>query len=173
MNPIRLIDSFNQITGKLVSYFVWAGMAIVVYEVIARYVFNAPSVWAPGYTQRVFAGYFILIGAYTLIKGGHVRVDILLNTRSPRWNAFADFINYLALTIWTLALTYEAWYYFMDAWQFNEVDDSALRHPMWPVNLALFLGSALILTQGLSGLLTSALEFINPKLRREEVAHVS
>ncbi|NWN91875.1 TRAP transporter small permease subunit [Marinobacter adhaerens] len=163
MNPIRIIETFNLVVGKLFSFFVFAGMAIVVYEVIARYAFNAPSVWAPGYTQRVFAGYFILIGAYTLIKGGHVRVDILLNTRSPRWNALTEIINYLALTIWTLALTYEAWFYFVDAWEFNEVDASALRHPMWPVNLTLFIGTALIMIQGVSGVLTSSIELIKPK----------
>lgn len=167
MNPLRIIESFNLAIGKLCSFAVFTGMAIVIYEVIARYAFNAPSVWAPGYTQRIFAGYFILIGAYTLIKGGHVRVDILLNTRSPRWNAFADTLNYVALVIWTLALTYEAWFYFMDAWDFNEVDDSALRHPMWPVYLALFVGSALILLQGLSGVIASSLEFIKPKQKTE------
>lgn len=167
MNPLRIIESFNLAIGKLCSFAVFIGMAIVIYEVIARYAFNAPSVWAPGYTQRIFAGYFILIGAYTLIKGGHVRVDILLNTRSPRWNAFADTLNYVALVTWTLALTYEAWFYFMDAWDFNEVDDSALRHPMWPVHLALFVGSALILLQGLSGVIASSLEFIKPKQKAE------
>jgi TRAP-type mannitol/chloroaromatic compound transport system permease small subunit len=83
MNPIKIIEAINLAVGKLFSFFVFIGMAIVVYEVIARYVFNASSAWAPRYTQRVFAGYFILIGAYTLIKGSHVRVDILLNTRSP------------------------------------------------------------------------------------------
>ncbi|WP_372966159.1 TRAP transporter small permease subunit [Marinobacter sp.] len=163
MNPLRIIETFNLITGKVFSFFVFLGMAIVVYEVIARYVFNAPSVWAPGYTQRVFAGYFILIGAYTLIKGGHVRVDILLDTRSPRWNAFTNILNYLALVIWTLALSYEAWFYFIDAWEFNELDDSALRHPMWPVNLTLFIGTSLILVQGISGLIASGIEFIKPK----------
>jgi TRAP-type mannitol/chloroaromatic compound transport system permease small subunit len=83
MTPIKIIEAINLAVGKLFSFSVFIGMAIVVYEVIARYVFIAPSVWASGYTQRVFAGYFILIGAYTLIKGCHVWVDILLNTRSP------------------------------------------------------------------------------------------
>ena len=63
MNPLRIIESFNLAIGKLCSFAVFIGMAIVIYEVIARYAFNAPSVWAPGYTQRIFAGYFILIGA--------------------------------------------------------------------------------------------------------------
>jgi len=46
MNPLRIIETFNLIVGKLFSFFVFIGMAIVVYEVIARYVFNAPSVRA-------------------------------------------------------------------------------------------------------------------------------
>ena len=58
INPIKISEVINLAVGKLFSFFVFIGMAIVVYEVIARYVFTAPSVWAPSYTQRVFAGYF-------------------------------------------------------------------------------------------------------------------
>lgn len=167
MNPLKQIEKFNVMLGAIASALVWVGMVVIVYEVIARYLFNNPSVWGPGYTQRVFAAYFILVGAYTLVKGGHVRVDILLNTRSPRWNAFADVLNYSALIVWTLAISYESWFYFIDAWDFNEVDDSALRHPMWPVYLALLIGSCAILAQGISGGLISLYKLIVPNKNQE------
>lgn len=162
MKVLEWVDHANILIGKFVSYLVWIGMAIIVVEVIGRYVFNSPSVWAPGYTQRTFAAYFILIGAITLIQGGHVRVDLLLNTRFPRWNALADLMNFSILVLWTGAMTYEAWYLFIDAWQFNEVDDSALRHPMWPVNLALLVGVACITVQGTVGILRSLVLLVFP-----------
>ena len=50
------IDRLNGFLGRLVSYAIWIGMAVVVCEVVMRYVFNAPTVWAQGYAQRIFAG---------------------------------------------------------------------------------------------------------------------
>lgn len=162
MKVLEWVDRANIAIGKFISYLVWIGMAIIIIEVVARYVFNAPSVWAPGYTQRTFAAYFILIGAITLIQGGHVRVDLVLNTRSPRWNALTDLMNFLILIIWSGAMTYEAWYLFIDAWEFNELDDSALRHPMWPVNLSLLVGVALITLQGSVGVIRSLVLLVFP-----------
>mgnify|MGYP003678176873 FL=1 len=89
-------------------------------------------------------------------------MDLLLNTRFPRWNALADLMNFSILVLWTGAMTYEAWYLFIDAWEFNEVDDSALRHPMWPVNLALLVGVACIAVQGMVGILRSLVLLVFP-----------
>lgn len=169
MALLAWVDRFNIAFGKLFSYLIWFGIGIIVLEVVLRYVFNMPTVWGPGYTQRIFGSYFVLIGAYTLIQGGHVRVDILLNTRSPRWNALLDFINYAVLVIWTSALVYEGWYFFEDAWLFNETDDSALGHPMWPVKLALFAGVLVIALQGVVELIRSVVLFVRPDLDVKKV----
>ncbi|PWW48933.1 TRAP transporter small permease subunit [Melaminivora alkalimesophila] len=172
MKLLAAVDRFSLAFGKLVSYLVWIGIVIVVLEVVLRYVFNAPTVWGPGYTQRIFGAYFVLIGAYTLLQGGHVRVDLLLNTRSPRWNAFLDFLNYAVLMVWMLALVYEGWSYFQESWEFSEVDDSALGHPLWPVKLALLLGVTGMLVQGAVELLRSLVGMVDPAAlppKRQEV----
>jgi TRAP-type mannitol/chloroaromatic compound transport system permease small subunit len=156
------IDRLNGFLGRMVSYAIWIGMAIVVTEVVMRYAFNAPTVWAQGYAQRLFAAYFILIGAYTLIQRGHVRVDLLLNGRSKRWSAFLDLINYAVLLLWTAALAYEGWFYFLDAWRFGERDDGALGHPMWPVKLVLLVGVGMMALQGLAEFLRAAVRLVNP-----------
>jgi TRAP-type mannitol/chloroaromatic compound transport system permease small subunit len=163
---VKLLDAigrFNLMLGKLVSYLIWAGIFIIILEVVLRYVFNMPTVWGPGYTQRIFGSYFVLIGAYTLLQGGHVRVDLLLNRRSQRWNAFLDALNYLVLLIWTVALVYEGWFYFQESWAFNEMDDSALGHPLWPVKLALLVGVLAICVQGVAGLLRGLIGMVCPK----------
>jgi len=161
------INRLNSFLGKLVSYAIWIGMAVVVYEVVMRYVFNAPTVWAQGYAQRIFAGYFILIGAYTLIQRGHVRVDLFLTNRSARGRAFLDIINYSVLLIWTAALTYEGLFFLQDAWKWSERDDGALGHPMWPVKLALLVGVAMMSLQGLAELLRAIATLLNPARVRQ------
>ncbi|NYT64407.1 TRAP transporter small permease subunit [Alcaligenaceae bacterium] len=156
------IDRLNSAFGRLASYLIWFGIVIIVLEVTLRYVFNAPTVWGPGYTQRIFGAYFVLIGTYTLLKNGHVRVDVLLHTRSPRFNALLDVLNYSVLAIWSGALVYEAWYYFYESWAFSELDDSALGHPLWPVKLALFLGVLTIFLQGITEIIRSICQVISP-----------
>jgi TRAP-type mannitol/chloroaromatic compound transport system permease small subunit len=162
MIVLRAVDQFNIAVGKAVSFLIWAGIVVLCTEVVARYVFGQPTLWAHGYTQRIFGSYFVLVGAYTLIRNDHVRVDLLLNAASPRWRAFLDLINFAFLILWGVILSYEAFWFFEDSWRFNEVDDSALRHPMWPVKLALFLGVVLITVQGLVEAIRAVIRIIDP-----------
>lgn len=96
----QLIEDLNIAIGKCVSFLIWAGIAVLCFEVVARYGFSQPTTWAHGYTQRIFGSYFVLVGAYTLIKREHVRVDILLLPGRVRWNAFLDLINLAFLLLW-------------------------------------------------------------------------
>lgn len=167
---IRAIDRLNIAIGQGVSFLIWIGIAVLCFEVVARYVFDAPTIWAHGYTQRIFGSYFILIGAYTLVQRDHVRVDILLTPEPSRRNAALDLINYAFLILWGAVLTIEGWRFFLDAWKWAEVDDSALRHAMWPPKLALFIGSLLITLQGVNEAVKSILYLISPKDAEQEAA---
>ena len=153
MKILNLVDQTNQLIGRMVSYAIWIGAAVLAWEVVSRYAFGQPTVWAHGYTQRIFASYFILIGAYTLLRDGHVRVDILLHGRSPRVRALFDLLNYGFLFIWCAALTYEGWHFFQEALLWNEKDDSALGHPLWPIKMCLFIAAALITVQAIAGMI--------------------
>ena len=79
------IDKLTEITGKLFSWIVLLLAIVVVYEVIARYFFNNPSVCSFEYTQQLFGFYFILLGGYALLKDEHVRIDIFQSKFSKRW----------------------------------------------------------------------------------------
>ncbi|MBY5987305.1 TRAP transporter small permease subunit [Roseovarius atlanticus] len=164
MRYLIWIDRINLLLGRTVSFAVWIGAALLVFEVISRYAFGQPTIWAHGYTQRIFACYFILVGAYTLLKSGHVRVDVFLVNRGPRGRALLDALNYAFLLIWCLALTYEGWNFFQEALLWNEKDDSALAHPLWPVKLCLVVAAGLISLQALAGLIRSLAATANPAL---------
>lgn len=161
---LRAIDRLNLAIGKTISLLILIGIVVLVYEVLARYVFGQPTIWAHGYTQRIFGSYFVLVGAYTLIRNEHVRVDIVLNAASPRGRAFLDLVNMAFLIIWGAVLSWEAFWFFEDSWRFNEVDESALRHPLWPVKLVLFLGVLMITVQGVVEAIRALILVINPKL---------
>ena len=98
----------------------------------------------------------------TLLRKDHVRVDLLLNIGSARWKAFLDLINFSFLILWGAVLSYEAFWFFEDSWRFNEVDDSALRHPMWPVKFAMFVGVTMITVQGIVEVIRSIILIVKP-----------
>jgi TRAP-type mannitol/chloroaromatic compound transport system permease small subunit len=81
---------------------------------------------------------------------------------SPRWRAFLDLVNFAFLILWGAVLSWEAFWFFEDSWRFNEVDESALRHPMWPVKLALFLGVVMITLQGVVEAIRATIRIVDP-----------
>ena len=107
-----------------------------------------------------------MIGAYTLLRGGHVRVDILMIGRGPRTLGVFDSLNYIFLLIWTSALTYSGWEFYQEALLWQEKDDSALAHPLWPVKLILVIATGLIMLQAIAGLIRSLIAVAVPSTYR-------
>lgn len=154
---LRTIDSISLWTGKASSFIIYLGIVGLVYEVISRYFFASPTVWAHGYSQRLFGSYFILIGAYTLLMNGHIRVDILYQRFSRRKRAFLDVVNYAMLLIWSFVLIKEGIWFFESSWALREADEMALAHPVYPVKFLLLIGAILITLQGVNRLIVSGI----------------
>ncbi len=154
-NFLRTIDNISDWSGKICSFMVFFGIFILSFEVVARYFFGAPTVWAHGYSQRVFGSYFVLVGAFTLLKNGHVRVDIIYQQFSLRKRAFLDILNYTMLLIWSVVLIKEGWMFFLSSYKISEADEMVLAHPIYPVKFLLFIGVALITLQGINRLVVS------------------
>ena len=55
INALKTIDRISEWSGRISCFVIYAGIACLVYEVGARYLFNAPTIWAHGTTQRIFA----------------------------------------------------------------------------------------------------------------------
>jgi TRAP-type mannitol/chloroaromatic compound transport system permease small subunit len=163
MKLLDWIDQTNLLIGRLVSFLLWVGAAVLVWEVISRYVFDAPTIWAHGYTQRIFGAYFIMLGAFTLVKGGHVRVDLFLGQKGSRHRALLDVVNYAFLLVWGLAMTSESWRFFQEALRWNQLDDSVLAHPLWPVKLCIVIGAGLISAQALAEIIRALLALVAPR----------
>lgn len=147
---IRAIDWVNEQTGRIVSFFATFMMFIVMYEVIARYVFNRPTIWAMEINQYILCGYTALAGGYALLYGSHVNVDIVQQRFGVRTRAFVDvltsflFFGFIFVLIWKSGSM--AW----QAWIYNEHSESVLEAPMFPSKVAIPLGGLLIFLQGLA-----------------------
>lgn len=90
---LHAIDSVNERAGSISSWLVAALVAVILYEVIARYVFNAPTTWGFG-TMRMLGGAIVVMGwVYAQRHNSHIRVDIFYIRLSPRRKALIDVIG--------------------------------------------------------------------------------
>src|SRR5680860_544067 len=86
----KTITQINRWLAIAASSLVFIMVAVISYEVVARYFFDAPTVWALELSTLLLGPYFLLAGPYFLHTAGHVNVDILYSKLSPRMAAIAD-----------------------------------------------------------------------------------
>lgn len=155
---VRAIDAFTMFTGNI---FCWMALPLVValtYEVIARYVFHAPTIWAFDVSYMLYGSLFMLGAAYTLLKGGHIRTDIFYMNWSVQTRGTVDAVLYLFLFFPGMAFFF--WMGLEEAlhsWDLGELSDqSPWRPPLYPFKTVIPVAAALILIQGVSEFLKSA-----------------
>ncbi len=146
------IDKLNGFVGEFICY--WSIIAVFVYyyEVIARYFFNSPTNWAHESMFLMFGMQYMLAAGYTLREGGHVHVDIIYNYFSDRMKALVDALTSVFFFIFSIAILWTGWTFFMDSVQIWEVSFTEWAIAYWPVKLAIPLGALLLTLQGFTRL---------------------
>src|SRR5688572_33144082 len=92
---VRVVDGFTRLTGRVFAWLVVPLAGGVTYEVVARYGFNAPTIWAFDLTYMLYGSLFMLGAAYALLKGAHIRTDIFWERFSDRTKGLIDATAYL------------------------------------------------------------------------------
>jgi TRAP-type mannitol/chloroaromatic compound transport system permease small subunit len=154
---MRGITRFNDWLGRWVSLLLLAIFALLIAEVLFRYVAGAPKVWTGELTQLLFGVYAVLSGAYIMAHGGHVNVDILYSRLSVRARAVLDTVTSFLFLVFVGALLYFGSAMAWESISFWEHSQSAWNPPIWPIKLAIPIGAALLLVQGLVKLLRDAM----------------
>lgn len=126
-------------------------MAVVVpvmlYEVVARYAFNAPTTWGAELAVLLFGPYFLLGGPYLLHLKGHVSLDLIRHRLSDAWMRRLDLVNYPVIIVFCAILLYYSVPAAWSAWSYRETSFSAWNPPIWPAKIAVPLALALMLLQ--------------------------
>ncbi len=147
---LTVVDAMSEWSGKAVAYLVLVGMVILVWEVVSRYIFNHPTMWAHGISQRLFAVYYILAGAYVLRYNRHVSVDTLYNRFSLRTKAILSLVGSIFFFAFCGVLLWTGIDFAWTSLSQLEPDETPWRAPVYPVKIILALGAFLILVQGLA-----------------------
>jgi TRAP-type mannitol/chloroaromatic compound transport system permease small subunit len=143
---LKAVDNINDWVGKVLSFGVLLMFALVMIEVIRRYLFNSPTVWGNELTQLIFGVYIVLCGGYVLRWGGHVNVDIWYGRFSIKGRAIIDMITFsLFLMFCGMMLAYGG----SLAWE-----------SLYPVKLMIPTGAFLLLLQGIAKLVRDILTLL-------------
>ena len=154
----RALDGITRWSGWIVAWMILPMVGSLVYEVIGRYFFNAPTIWAYDMTYMLYGSFFMLGSAYTLLQKAHIRTDLFYDNWSPRVQGCVDLACYLLLFFPALTLfLMVGWDYFWTSFERNErIVTSPWMPIVWPFKGAIPVATALLLLQGLSETLKSA-----------------
>lgn len=149
---VRMIDKFTDTTGTWVAWLNVPLVAAVAYEVVSRYVFDAPTMWSFDVTYMLYGTNFMLGSAYALHKGAHIRTDFFFEKWSIRTKGMIDSIAFLvfffpSIFVFFLVSGSEGWY----AMLIGETSEQTPWRPiLWPFKLMVPLACLLLLVQGIS-----------------------
>lgn len=149
---IRFADRLSAWFGKAFGWLIMLMTFGVSYEVLVRYVFNKPTPWSLDVSFIMYGTLFMMGGAYTLSRGGHVRGDFIYRTWAPRRQAMVDFVLYIFFFFpGILALTLTGWKYSSRSWGYGEVSiNSPAGIPIYQFKSVMVAAGILLLIQGVA-----------------------
>lgn len=155
---LLMIDRVSAWCGKAFAWTIVLLTAVVGYEVIVRKL-GAPTNWAFDVAFMLFGTLFMMGGAYTLSRNGHVRGDLLYRTLSPRAQAWMDLILYVAFFIPGIAaLVYAGWEFAGKSWALREVSSvTGSGLPVYPYKTIIPIAGAFLLLQALAEMIRCVL----------------
>jgi TRAP-type mannitol/chloroaromatic compound transport system permease small subunit len=148
---LLFVDKLSTWVGHLFSWLIVGLTLLVTWEVFSRYALDDPHAWAFDAMAMLYGSMFMMAGAYTLAKNGHVRGDVLYGFFRPRTQATIDLILYIVFFIpGVIALTYAGYYYAADSWRIDEHSNvTAGGPPIYPFKTIIPLAGAILLVQGI------------------------
>ena len=162
---LAIVDLLSSRIGSAIFVFMPVMVVVLVFEVVARYLFNAPTIWIYDTALIIYAWIGFVGGALVQHKRGHIRVDILTSWLSPRGQATLELIT-LPLAFYFLALV--SWQCSMAA--FEAIASGVRRSTDWAPPLVLFIlpaavGAGLLMLQLLADGIRAALLLLNTRTK--------
>ena len=151
------IDKWSKWIGNVVCWITVPLMFAMVYEVLARKLFLAPTMWAYDMSRFFYGALFMLGAGYALSKGVHIRADFLYRNFKVKTQGLIDFWLYLLFYFpGLIAFFYMTSIFVMESIQRGEKGmDTAWMPYMWPIKSCLWFGILFLLIQGISELFKS------------------
>lgn len=149
-NVLFFVDRVSSLVGQAFSWLIVALTFLITWEVFARYVLNTPNPWAFDLMIMMYGAAFMMAGAYTLAKNGHVRGDVLYSFFPPRVQAGLDLLLYIVFFIpGVVALCWAGYTYAAESFAIREHSTlTANGPPLYPFKMVIPFAGILLLLQG-------------------------
>ena len=148
---LLFVDKVSTWVGHAFSFMILGLTLQVTWEVFSRYALDDPHAWAFDVMTYFYGTLFMMAGAYTLAKNGHVRGDVLYGFFTPRTQATIDLILYIVFFIpGVVALSYAGYSFAADSWRIDEHSNvTADGPPIYPFKTVIPIAGAFLLVQGI------------------------
>lgn len=149
---IRFADSLSAWFGRAFAWLILLMAMGTGYEVVVRYIFNNPTSWALDVSFIMYGTLFMMGGAYTLSRGGHVRGDFVYRLWQPRTQAKVDLVLYILFFFPGItALIISGWKYASRSWGYGEVSvNSPAGIPIYQFKMVMVVAGVLLFIQGVA-----------------------
>lgn len=150
----RWIDAINTWVGKASGWLLLVAVLISGVNAVVRKVFSMSSnAWLDA-QWYLFGAVFMLCASYTLIKDGHVRVDLLAGKLSTRARSVIELLGHLLFLLpFTLLMVFESWPFALESILVGEGSSNAGGLPVWPAKMIILVGFLMLFLQGVSELI--------------------
>ncbi len=144
------VDRLSTWLGQAFAWLIVFLTMFITWEVFSRYVLDNPHDWMLDAQIMFYGALFMMAGAYTLSKGGHVRGDVLYGFFEPRTQATLDLILYFVFFLpGVIAMTWAGWIFFNESLAIRESTFSATPLPLYPFKFIIPLAGFMLLLQGI------------------------
>jgi TRAP-type mannitol/chloroaromatic compound transport system permease small subunit len=147
---VRYVDGVNYAIGRFAMYLFFVMGGILIYATLSRVLAGVPINWALEMSQFLLSAYYLLGGPYSMQLNGHVRMDLLYASLSPRKRAVTDAVTIL-LVIFYLVVLFAGGVSATDyAIAYNQKNYSSWGPVLWPIKLVMTIAIFLMLLQAIS-----------------------
>ena len=148
---LRIIDRISTWIGQAFSWLIVVLTLLVTWEVYSRYALSNPHAWAFDAMAMIYGTMFMMAGAYTLAKKGHVRGDVIYSFFRPRTQAAIDLTLYICFFLpGVIALVWAGYYYAAESWAIREHSSVMYEGPpVYPFKTIIPVAGGFLLLQGI------------------------
>ena len=150
---LKVVDTINLYLGRATALIIPIIMIIVFLEVVMRYIFNSPTIWAWDVNIQLFALVVFMSGGFTFLKKGHVNIDLLYGRLSTRQQAWLDMITspifffFMGILVWKLGVVA------LQSVEEREIMSTIFAPPIYPMKVIVTIGTFFFFLQGVAGLI--------------------
>jgi TRAP-type C4-dicarboxylate transport system permease small subunit len=142
-----IVERCNAVLGYISGLGILIMGLILSYEVVCRYFFNSPTIWVQEVAVYIYMWTMLAGCSYTLQKGKHVRIDLVLEKLSKRTQKMLEVVTSIVGMGFSAVVAWQGYLMLASSLKFSKVSATPLRVPMWIPQSALFLGFALLTLQ--------------------------